>query len=132
MEFAHVLVLGGLADGRTADVLAERTEMGGQPDLIVEADLLVAEEDDLIARKRVVQLLDLLVAERFGQIDAADLGADMRARGRGSDGFITRRFGKRRNFRDLWQMSGSAHGSLLLQLVTGSLHHRILRARAPK
>ena len=77
-------IVGRLADGRLADVLAERAEIAGNADLVLEADLLVTEEDDLIACERVVQLLDLLVGERLGQVDCPDLGTDMRAcRGRG-------------------------------------------------
>src|SRR5271166_1255655 len=112
MEFAHIRVIGSLADGRLADMLAELTEIAGNADLILEADLLIAEEDDLIARERVVQLLDLLVGKRTGQVDGADLGADMRARRCGGDGFIGRRVGNGGNFRDLRQMRGRAHRSL--------------------
>ena len=38
--------------------------------------LLVAEEQDLMREKRPVELLDLPVAERPPEIEAADLGAD--------------------------------------------------------
>src|SRR5436190_21316561 len=39
---------------------------------------LVAEEDDEVFHQRVVHFLELLIAERARQVDAADLGADMR------------------------------------------------------
>src|SRR5271166_608045 len=112
MELAHVEVIGGLADGRLADMLAEPTKIAGNADLVLEADFLVAEEEDLIPRERVVQLLDLLVAERSCQVDGADLGADMGARVRGGDGFIGHASGNRGDFSNLRQMRGCAHGLL--------------------
>ena len=81
VELADGRIVGSLADRRLADMLAERTEIAGEADLILEADLLIAEEDHQIAREGIVQLLDLLVGERPGEIDLSDLGADMRARG---------------------------------------------------
>src|SRR6478736_3064105 len=39
---------------------------------------LVAEEDDEVLHQRVVHFLELLIAERARQVDAADLRADMR------------------------------------------------------
>src|SRR5262245_33323627 len=88
---------------------AELAEMARDPDLVLKTYFLIAEEDHLIARESVMQLLDLLVAKRLGQVDVADLGADMRARRNGSDSFVGDRLGNGRNFRDLRQMSGTAH-----------------------
>ena len=44
--------------------------------LLLEVDVLVAEEDHEMAQQGVVDLLERLVAERAGEIDAADLGTD--------------------------------------------------------
>src|SRR6516162_7751498 len=93
-------------------MLAEAAEIARNTDLILEADVLVAEEENLIARERVVQLLDLLVGKRPGQVDCADLGSDMGAVRRGGDGFIGRGLGDGGNLRDLRQMRGGAHGAL--------------------
>jgi len=91
-------------------VLAEFSEIAGDTNLVFETDLLVAEEDHLIARESVVQLRHLLVAQRPCQIDVADFGADMRAARRGSDGLISDRVGSGRNLRNLRQMGGGTHG----------------------
>ena len=56
--------------------------------LLVEVDLLVAEEDDEVLGERVVDLLELLVAERLREVDAFDLGADHRAQGYDANGLI--------------------------------------------
>ena len=63
-------------------------EIAAEPDLIVEADFLVAEENDLILDECLVQLLDLLVRQRPGQIDIADFRADMPGNRLNRDGFI--------------------------------------------
>ena len=47
--------------------------------MVVEADLLVAEEQHQVPGERAAELGQLLVAERPGEVDAADLGADMGA-----------------------------------------------------
>jgi hypothetical protein len=39
---------------------------------------LIAKEQDLMLRQRLVQLLDLVVAERLGERQAVDLGAARR------------------------------------------------------
>ena len=88
MELAHEWIVGGLADRRLADMSAERTEMARQPDLVVEADHLVAEENHLKACEGIMQLGDLLVRERLGQIDIADFGADMRTGRCDRDGLV--------------------------------------------
>jgi hypothetical protein len=44
--------------------------------VLVVAELLVAEEDHQVVHQRIVHLLELLVAERPGEVDAEDLRAD--------------------------------------------------------
>ncbi len=58
---------------------------------------LIAKEQDLMLHQRLVQLLDLAVAERLGERQAVDLGANARRdrrdvlvnKGRGSASFIS-------------------------------------------
>jgi hypothetical protein len=52
---------------------------------------LIAKEQDLMLRQRLVQLLDLAVAERLGERQAVDLGANARRDGHDIDGFVTHR-----------------------------------------
>src|SRR6266566_6842322 len=49
---------------------------------------LIAKEQDLMLRQRLVQLLDLAVAERLGERQAVDLGANARRNRRDVDGFV--------------------------------------------
>jgi len=49
---------------------------------------LIAKEQDLMLRQRLVQLLDLVVAERLGERQAVDLGANARRDRRDVDGFV--------------------------------------------
>src|SRR5215467_14932399 len=49
---------------------------------------LIAKEQDLMLRQRLVQLLDLAVAERLGERQAVDLGANARRDRRDVDGFV--------------------------------------------
>jgi hypothetical protein len=44
--------------------------------MLLDRHSLIAEEDHQIVHQCVVQFLELLVAERFGEIDAVDLRAD--------------------------------------------------------
>ena len=92
MELANVRIFGGLADGRLADMGAERAKIAAEPDLIVEADLLIAEKDHLVLDEGLVQLLDLIVRQRLGQIDIADFRADMRRNRLDRDGFIVHEY----------------------------------------
>src|ERR1700745_424560 len=91
-------------------MLAEFSKIAGDTNLVFKADLLVAEKDHLIAHESVVQLRHLLVAQRPGQIDVADFGADMRAARRGGDGLISDSLGNGCNLRNLRQMGGGTHG----------------------
>jgi hypothetical protein len=78
MEFPHIRVVGGLADCCPANMLPDRAEIAPEPDVVVEADLLVAEKDHLVLDECPVQLLDLVVRQRPGQVDIADFGPDVR------------------------------------------------------
>ena len=49
---------------------------------------LIAKEQDLMLRQRLVQLFDLVVAERLGERQAVDLGANAGRHWRDVDGFI--------------------------------------------
>jgi hypothetical protein len=49
---------------------------------------LIAEKQHLVLRESLMQLLDLAVAEWFGQCDALDIGADARRNRRDTDGSI--------------------------------------------
>jgi len=49
---------------------------------------LIAKEQDLMLRQRLVQLLDLAVAERLGECQAVDLGANARRDRRDVDDFV--------------------------------------------
>src|SRR3974390_54870 len=53
-----------------------------------EIELLVAEEYDTVRDDGRVHLVDLPVAQWPGQIDIADLGADMGRRGSNGDGIV--------------------------------------------
>ena len=78
MKFPHIGIVRGLADSCPADMLADRAEIVPEPDVVVEADLLVAKEDHLVLDERPVQFLELVVRQRPGQVDIADFGADVR------------------------------------------------------
>src|SRR5262245_43903113 len=49
---------------------------------------LIAKEQDLMLRQRLVQLFGLAVTERFGERQAVDLGANARRDRRDVDGFV--------------------------------------------
>src|SRR5436309_14831002 len=57
-------------DRQLAEQTAERL-------MLIMRQVLVAEENDKVFHQRAVHLLELLIAERAGQIDPADLCADM-------------------------------------------------------
>ena len=59
----------GRMDVQLAELAPERL-------LPIEVEGLVAEEQHLVLDQRVVQLLELLVAQGPAEIDAGDLGAD--------------------------------------------------------
>ena len=57
----------------------EVAEAAGEREVLLGGDVLVAEEDDLVLEQRAMDLVERLVVERLGQVDASDLGADRRA-----------------------------------------------------
>ena len=54
----------------------QRAEAAAEILLLLVVDLLVAEEDHQVLHQRVVDLLELLVAQRPRQVHAGDLRAD--------------------------------------------------------
>jgi len=63
---------------RRRRVHVQLAEAAGEVFVLFDAQLLVAEEDHQTVHERVMHLLELLVAERIGQIDATDFRADVR------------------------------------------------------
>src|SRR5205085_9621311 len=51
-------------------------ELAAEIGMLADAELLVTKENHQVVHQRVVDLLELLVAQRFGQVDTVDLGAD--------------------------------------------------------
>src|SRR5215470_1461651 len=87
-------------------------EISAQPLVGVDVQRLVAKEQNLVLRQRLMQLLDLAVAERLRQRDAFDVGADARRYWRDADGFIAHGT----TFR--WQAHGSPMQEQLIPTVT--------------
>jgi hypothetical protein len=68
--------------------------------------LLIAKEQDLMLRQRLVQFLHLAVAERLGERQAVDLGANARRNRRDIDGFVAH--GVTSRVRGIYEFSGTA------------------------
>ena len=64
------------------------TKIAAEPLVRFHVQRLIAEEQNLVLRQGLMQLLDLAVAERLGQRDAFDIGTDARCHRRDGDGFI--------------------------------------------
>jgi hypothetical protein len=64
------------------------TEISAEPLMGFHIQRLVAKEQNLMLRQRLMQLLDLAVAERFRQRDALDIGADTGRDRSDADGVI--------------------------------------------
>ena len=109
VKLAHQRIVRALADRRGADMLAERAEIAGDADLILETDLLVAEENHLETGEGIVQFFHLLVAQRCGEIDPADLGADMRTGRRCRNRLILNADAVRGDLGNLRKMGGSTY-----------------------
>ena len=60
-----------------ANVNVNVAKVAGEAHLILEADVLLAKENHAVLQKRVVNLRALAVAQRLGQIDAADFRANV-------------------------------------------------------
>ena len=56
-------------------VAIELAEAAAEGDVLLARDLLVAEQQDAALEEGAVDLVELGVAERLGEIDALDLGA---------------------------------------------------------
>jgi hypothetical protein len=67
---------------------------------------LIAKEQDLMLRQRLVQLLDLAVAERPGERQAVYFGANARRNRRDIDGFVAH--GVTSRVRGIYEFSGTA------------------------
>ena len=76
-------------DGRSgagaADMHVRLAEIADEALMRRKIDLLVAEENDAVRDDGVVYFLHLPVGQRLGEVDIADLGADMRRRRRDGD-----------------------------------------------
>ena len=65
-----------MAVARQRVVPVELAEAAAEGDVLLARDLLVAEQQDAVLEERAVDLVELGVAERLGEIDALDLGAE--------------------------------------------------------
>ena len=61
------------------------TEQTAERLVLIQGQLLVAEEQHLMRHQRVVHFLELLIAQEAGEIDAGDLGTDGGGGGRDRD-----------------------------------------------
>ena len=57
-------------------VIVELAEPAAEGDVLLARDLLVAKQQDAALEEGAVDLVELGVAERLGEIDALDLGAE--------------------------------------------------------
>src|SRR5262245_62888477 len=64
------------------------TEVAAEPLVGFHIQRLIAEEQNLVLGQRLMQLLDLTVAERLRERDAFNIGADARRHRRDTYGFI--------------------------------------------
>src|SRR6266700_3975658 len=71
-----------------AGVDMQFAEIAAEPLVGVNVHRLIAKEQNLVLRERLMQLLDLAVAERIGECDALNHGTDARRNRRDLDGFI--------------------------------------------
>ncbi len=74
---------------RRAGVNMQFTEIAAEPLVAFHIERLIAKEQNLMLRQRLMQLLDLAVAEGLCQRDAFNIGADARRNLRDVDGFVT-------------------------------------------
>src|SRR5947209_3776794 len=73
---------------RGAGVNVQIAEIAAKPLVSFDVERLIAKEQDEVLRNRLMQVLDLAVAQRLGQNDAFDLGSDARRDGCDADGLI--------------------------------------------
>src|SRR6266581_1023664 len=76
-----------LRPGR-AGVDMQLAEIAAEPLVGLDVHRLIAKEQNLVLRERLMQLLDLAVAERIGELDAFNQGTDARRNRRNLDGCI--------------------------------------------
>jgi hypothetical protein len=67
--------------GVEGSVRLQLAKAAAEPLERLEIDRLIAEEDDLMFHERFMDFVKLPIAERLGQVDAADLSADERGEG---------------------------------------------------
>src|SRR5215475_2389581 len=77
---------------REGGVNVQFSEISADPLVGLLIHRLIAEEQDLVLRQRLMQLLDLTVAERLGERNALDHGADTGRNRRDNDGRIAHGF----------------------------------------
>jgi hypothetical protein len=65
-----------MAIARQRFVIVELAEAAAEGDVLLARDLLVAKQQDAFLEEGAVDLVELGVAERLGEIDAGDLGAE--------------------------------------------------------
>src|SRR4026209_2743476 len=65
-------------------------ELAAEVGMLVDAELLVTKENHQVVHQRVVDLLELLVAQRFGQVGTVVLGTDHRRHLAHLDGWVAR------------------------------------------
>ena len=61
---------------RRVGMRVQRAEAAAEVLVLVDRHLLVAEEDHQVLHQRIMHFLELLVAQRLGEVDAEDFGAD--------------------------------------------------------
>src|SRR5262245_42708854 len=71
-----------------AGVNMQFTEISAEPLVGFHVQRLIAKEQNLVLRQRLMQLLDLTVAEWLRQHDAFNIGADTRCNRRNTYGFV--------------------------------------------
>jgi hypothetical protein len=65
-----------MAIARQRVMIVELAEAAAEGDVLLARDLLAAKQQDAFLEESAVDLVELGVAERLGEIDARDLGAD--------------------------------------------------------
>ena len=91
-----------------AGVNVQFTEIAAEPFVGVHIHRLIAEKQHLVLRQRQVQLFDLTVAERLGQREACNVGADARCNRSDLDGFIAHGSAFRCRRRGWWKLLTSS------------------------
>jgi hypothetical protein len=85
----------GMAITRQVVVPVELAEAAAEGDVLLAGDLLVAEQKDAALEEGAMDLVELGVAERLGEVDALDFGAEGVAQGGKERGMRTCLVGER-------------------------------------